>query len=97
MNLKKVGTVAVAFALAAGADVMAAQPHGKTPEVRQEVKPEAGTDTAPATAASLAGKWTITVDTPVGARLFWIEMKVDPKDAKKVTGTITTMVSKDAG
>ena len=96
MSLKKIGTAAVALALVTEVQVIAAQPHGNPPEVWQDVKPQTKVDTAPATAASLAGKWTIHVDTPAGARPFWIEMKVDPKDAKKVTGTIATMVSTDA-
>lgn len=53
-------------------------------------------DATPPTVASLIGKWTLTVETPVGARPFWLEVKADPADPNKFTGTLTTMVSKDA-
>lgn len=96
MSLNKVVTAVVAVALVTEAQVLTAQLHGNLPEVWQDAKTETKIDTVPVTAANLAGKWTINVDTPVGRRPFSIEIKVDPKDAQKVTGTITTMVSKDA-
>jgi CubicO group peptidase (beta-lactamase class C family) len=49
--------------------------------------------TAPA--ASLIGKWTLTAETAVGPRPFWLDLKIDPKDPKKLTGTITTLATKD--
>ena len=93
--LSRVATAVVAV-VGVAASVVVLQSNGSaaSPELSQNAEPETKAGVQ-ATAASLSGKWTITVDTPVGKRPFWIEMKVDPKDSKRVTGTISTLVSKD--
>lgn len=100
MSANKIATVVVVFSLITADEVIAARDRAgaqaKPPDTSQQTKPETKIDAMPATAASLAGKWTITVNSPVGARPFWIELKVDPKDATKLTGTISTLVSTDA-
>lgn len=58
-----------------------------------QTKPEPKPDAAPkATAANLVGKWDVNIDNPNGAMQATFEIKADPKDAKKVTGTITSQV-----
>jgi len=44
------------------------------------------------TAATLAGKWNVNIDNPSGAMQVFLELKNDPKDAKKVTGTISSQM-----
>ena len=58
----------------------------KPPEPKQEPTPEA----KPATAASLVGKWSVNVEMGNGPIQSALEIKADPKDAKKVTGTIAS-------
>lgn len=72
----------IAFALAAAIPLAA------------QVPPPA-MDTS-ATPASLAGKWTVSVTSSVGARPFSLEITPDPKSARRFTGTLSSMVSKDA-
>lgn len=45
---------------------------------------------AQTSAPSVAGKWTMPLETPHGKMMMSFELKVDGKDAKKVTGTLTT-------
>ena len=49
-----------------------------------------------ATSATVAGKWILTVTTTVGPRPFALEIAPDPKDTKKLTGTLSSLVSRDA-
>jgi hypothetical protein len=66
--------------------------HAQTP-TKPDPKTEAKPDAAKAvTAASLAGKWNVNIDNPSGAMQVAIELKSDPKDAKKITGTISSQM-----
>lgn len=95
-------SLAVAAALASVIPVAAAQgqsapppqtpPQSKPQEPKAETKPEA----KPATAATLAGKWTVNIESPNGAMESALEMKADPSDAKKVTGTIVSQMGEAA-
>lgn len=66
------------------------------PSKPQEPKPEPKSDAKPTTAATLAGKWTVSVETQQGAMDSSLDMKVDPKDAKKVIGTIASQMGEAA-
>ena len=65
-------------------------PQQTPPATPAEAKTEA--KAAPLTAAGLAGKWTLTVQTGSGTTDSTVELKADPKDAKKFTGTITSQM-----
>jgi len=58
-------------------------------QVQDPPKPEP----KPATAATLAGKWTVNINNPNGSMQMSLELKDDPKDAKKITGTISGQMS----
>jgi hypothetical protein len=40
--------------------------------------------------ASVIGKWTMDVDTPHGKMSLAVDLKADPKDAKKIVGTLAS-------
>jgi hypothetical protein len=63
-----------------------APPTNKPAEAKTEAK------VAPLTAAGMAGKWTVTVTTSQGPVDSSIDIKADPKDAKKFSGTITSQL-----
>jgi hypothetical protein len=69
--------VVAVFALAAGAS---AQEQG-------QAKPDPSADAKPSEAPGIAGKWTMTVETPQGSMSNQLELKLD---GKTVTGTITS-------
>jgi len=75
----------VALALGTAAPALA------MPQAKPEPKPEAKADPK-ATAANLVGKWNVNIDNPSGAMAATFEIKNDPKDAKKVTGVISSQV-----
>jgi len=67
----------------------------KPAEQKPEPKPAEKTDAKPdkpMTGASLAGKWVVSLTTANGPLESALEMKADPKDAKKVAGTITSQM-----
>ena len=59
-------------------------------------KPDPKSDAKPATAATLAGKWDVSVETANGAMPASLDIKADPKDAKKITGTIASQAGEAA-
>jgi hypothetical protein len=59
---------------------------GQTPPPSQETRPDPAPAVKPATAATLAGRWTVTVQTQQGPMDTSLDMKADPKDPKRVTG-----------
>jgi hypothetical protein len=87
--------IASAIALIPVAAAAQAQTPPPTPAKPQETKPEAKPDakpTTPATAATLAGKWTVTIESPQGTMESTLDMKADPKDAKKVGGSMVSQL-----
>ena len=40
--------------------------------------------------ASVVGKWTMDIDTPHGKMSLAVDLKADPKDAKKIVGTLAS-------
>jgi len=58
--------------------------HAQTP-----AKPDPKTETKAPTAASLADSWTLSIDANGQTIEAALVLKADPKDAKKLTGTIT--------
>ena len=40
--------------------------------------------------ASVVGKWTMDIDTPHGKMSLAVDLKADPKDAKKILGTLAS-------
>ena len=59
-------------------------------ETKPAPKPDAKPDAKPATAATLAGRWEVSVETQNGPMPASLDVKADPKDAKKITGTIAS-------
>ena len=66
------------------------------PSTPQETKPAPKPEEKPATAATLAGKWSVNIESPQGAMESALDMKADPKDAKKVTGTLVSQLGEAA-
>lgn len=85
-------TVASAIAAAPTLAHAQAQTPPPTPPAPQETKPEAKPDAKPATAATLAGKWAVTVESPSGTIESTLDMKADAKDAKKVGGNMSSQM-----
>jgi hypothetical protein len=71
-------------------------PPPKPPETKPESKPDAKAEAKPATPASLAGKWTVSVETGQGPLESALELKADAKEPKKVTGTIISQMGEAA-
>lgn len=97
MNLKPLSTslLALAFALAVAVPVMALQAQATQGQTQQgpsqakpEPKPEAKADAAP----TVAGKWNMNVESPNGSMQSGLEIAIDPKDAKKVTGMLNSQM-----
>ena len=82
------GVVTVVLALGVAAPALA-MPQTK-PDPKPDAKPAA--DPKAGTAAGLAGKWDVNIDNPSGAMQAMFELKADEKDAKKVTGVISSQV-----
>jgi hypothetical protein len=67
----------------------------KPPEQKPAPKPEPKPETKPGakiTAAMLVGKWDVNVETQQGAMQSLLVLKADPKNAARVTGTITSQM-----
>lgn len=103
MSIRTVASTFMVLALVGAAPAVAAQgqAQGQTqtppsppakPDPKPEAKPDAKADVKPATAASLAGKWDVNIESPNGAMQSALELKADPKDAKKVAGLISSPV-----
>jgi len=93
MNRRSLSFIA-ALALAS-APLIASQGGAQTPPPTAPAKPaeaKAEAKLAPLTAATLAGKWTLSLETGSGSSESTLDIKADPKDAKKVTGTITSQL-----
>ncbi len=52
--------------------------------------PQAPEKTAPEKAPTVAGKWQIDTETPHGRLVLALDLKVDAKDSKKVSGTLSS-------
>ena len=72
--------VAVALSLAGGISAGAAA----------RIAPPAQEKTTPEKTPTVAGKWQIDTETPHGRLVLGIDLKVDAKDSKKVTGTLSS-------
>jgi len=81
------GMMAMAAVVLLAAPVVAQTP--AKPDPKPETKPEA---VKAGSAASMAGKWNVNIDNPQGAMQVALELKSDPKDAKKITGTISSQM-----
>ena len=60
------------------------------PPVPKPAESKPDPKSAPLTTAALVGKWTATIDAQTGPVESSLELKADPKDDKKFTGTIST-------
>jgi len=88
MKIRSIAGLAVAAAFALSAPAFAqgqSQGQSKPPETKPEAKTE-----AKATAATLAGRWNVNIQTGTAEMQSVLDLKVDPKDAKKVGGSITS-------
>ena len=70
----------LALSLAGGMSVRAA---ARTAQPAQE-------KTAPEKAPTVAGKWQIDTETPHGRLVLGLDLKVDAKDSRKITGTLSS-------
>jgi hypothetical protein len=86
VSMVAVASAVVLMPLAAYGQTQAPPPP-KPQESKPEPKPE---EAKPVTPATLAGKWTVTIESPQGTMESVLDMKADPKDAKKVAGTFTS-------
>lgn len=92
MSTHRIAILAIAAASVVSPAAFAqsqSQGQSKPPEAKQEPKPEAKVE-AKATAATLAGRWNVTVNTGSSQLQSTLDLKADAKDAKKITGTITS-------
>ena len=109
MSNRTIAGLCGAFAVASTVVSAQTQPQGTlTPKHRiggsyffQQVpppapKPDPKSDAKPATAATLAGKWDVSVVTANGPMPASLDIKADPKDAKKITGTISSQAGEAA-
>ena len=77
----------------------ASQGGTQTPPPTAPAKPaetKADAKLAPLTAATLAGKWTLSLSTGSGQSDSTLDIKADPKDAKKISGTIASQMGETA-
>ena len=99
MNIKPLSFSLLALALVAALPVAALQAQatqGQTqqgqsqakPEPKPEAKPDAKADAAP----TVAGKWNMNVESPNGSMQSGLEIAIDAKDAKKVTGMLSSQM-----
>jgi hypothetical protein len=94
MRLRTAITMALTLfvALAAQAAYAQATPPQTKPEPKAEAKPDAKAAPTAGTAAGMAGKWDVNIENPNGAMQATFDLKADAKDARKVTGTISSQV-----
>lgn len=104
MSIRTVASTLAVLAMVGAAPVVAAAAQGPAqgqaqtpplppkPDPKPEPKPEAKPEAKPATAAILAGKWDVNIESPNGAMQSALELKADAKDAKKVAGSISSPV-----
>jgi hypothetical protein len=82
--------VAVAAVVIGAASLQAQQGSQQAPPPKPEQKTDAKTPT------TVAGKWNLAIDGPQGSMMALLEMKADEKDAKKVTGTLSSDMGQSA-
>jgi hypothetical protein len=95
MNPRPSAISLFAFTLAVAVPVAALQAQATQTQAQQgpaqakpEPKPEAKTEGAP----TVAGKWNMNVESPNGSMQSGLEIAIDPKDAKKVTGMLSSQM-----
>jgi len=95
MNLKPLSTSLLTLALAVAVPLAALQAQAAQGQTQQgpsqakpEPKPEAKADAAP----TVAGKWNMNVESPNGSMQSGLEIVIDAKDAKKVTGMLNSQM-----
>lgn len=99
MKIRMLASLMAATLVLAVMPAVSAQGQSQTPPPapsKPEPKADPKPDAKPATAATLAGKWTVSVETPQGAMESSLDLKADPKDAKKVAGTIVSQMGEAA-
>jgi len=84
MKIRSLTTMFAVLALAIAAPVFAQDPP------KPEPKPEPKAEVKVPTAASLADNWAVSIDANGQTMEASLVLKADPKDAKKVIGTITS-------
>jgi len=70
---------------------LAARTQGQGQSKPPTQKPEEKTEPKPDT-TNVAGKWNLMINAASGAMESTLELKADPKDAKKITGSISSQV-----
>jgi len=96
-----VGVIVAAGILSAMTFRGQAQAQGKLPPKhriagsflpQQRALSESKPETKPLTAAAFEGKWDMSIDTVNGCVEFGLEVKADPKEPKKITGTVSSQM-----
>lgn len=95
MRIRTFPSFALAVCLLMLAPISAFGQSQTPPDKPQETKPEPKAEAKP-TAATLAGNWTVSLESPQGPMEPALVLKADPKDAKKVGGTITSPMGESA-
>jgi hypothetical protein len=91
MTLRSTASCLVAFAFVAATPAFGQQTGTQTPpKPAAETKTDAKLPTL--TAAGLAGKWAVTVNSQGSQIESALDIKTDAKDPKKFTGTITSQM-----
>ena len=87
LNTIVITAVVATLALAVSSPMVAAQPRQAQSQAKPDpAKPESKAD------AGVTGKWNVNVQGPNGAVESALDLKVDPKEPKKITGTITSQM-----
>ena len=84
--------VAATSLLLAGARPVAAHQTAQNPPAPKQAETKSDSKPAALTAATLAGKWSVTVQAQSGPIESTLDVKTDPKDEKKFTGTIVSQL-----
>lgn len=74
------------------ASLQAAAPQGQAQQGQAQAKPEPKPEAKAEAAPSLAGKWNMNVESPNGSMQSGMELAIDPKTPKKVTGMLSSQM-----
>jgi hypothetical protein len=96
LSLSIIATAAIALATAAPIVAQQTQGAAQNPPVPKPAETRSDAKPATLSAATLAGKWTANIDAQSGPVEAALDIKADPKDEKKFTGTISSQIGEAA-
>lgn len=92
LGLSLITAAALALATAAPLTARQSSTGAQNPPVPKPAETKSDAKPASLTVAALAGKWTATIDAQSGPVESTIDIKADPKDEKKFSGTISSQI-----